>query len=126
MQPKVPDLKLTDDEAGEEIFVEVSRLRPGAKQNQLSRTQDVIRSVVHTAMHLDPGLWEELLNPKHVLPYVRIRRALDEGELRVVAGKVEEVIREDHRTGPAPRRLPAGPYLAFLFAAFFAPARPRG
>lgn len=94
MQPKMPDLKLTDEETGEEIFVEVSRLRTGAKQNQLGRTHDVLWNVVHATVHTDPGVWEDLLNPKHVLPYVRIMRGLDEDELRDAAAKVEDVIRE--------------------------------
>jgi hypothetical protein len=92
MKPKTPDLKLTDRDTGEVIFVEVSRLMTGAKQNQLSRTHDVIWHVVHTAVYKDPRVWEDLLNPKYVLPYVRIKRGLDEGELRAAAGKVEEVI----------------------------------
>jgi hypothetical protein len=94
MQPKVPDLKLTDEETGEEIFVEVSRLRTGATQNRISRTHDVIWRVVHTAVSMDPGVREDLLNPKYVLPYVSIGRGLDGDELLDVAGKVEEVIRE--------------------------------
>lgn len=72
----------------------MSRLRTGAKQNQLSRTHDVLWNVVHATVHTDPGVWEDLLNPNHVLPYVRIMRGLDDGELRDVAAKVEEVIRE--------------------------------
>jgi hypothetical protein len=94
MQPKMPDLKLTDEETREEIFVEVSRLRTGAKQNQLSRTHSVLWNVVHGTVDTDPGVWEDLSNSKYVLPYVRILRGLDEDELRDVAGKVEEVIRE--------------------------------
>jgi hypothetical protein len=94
MHPKMPDLKLTDEETGEEIFVEVSRLRTGAKQDRLSRTHDVLWKVVHGTVGMDPRVWEDLLNPKYVLPYVRILRGLDEDELRDVAGKVEEVIRE--------------------------------
>jgi hypothetical protein len=94
MQPKMPDLRLKDEETGEEIFVEVSRLRPGAKQDQLSRTYDVIWRVVHDAVNMDPGVWEDLLNPMYVLPYALIKRELDEDELRDVAGKVAEVIRE--------------------------------
>lgn len=94
MQPKMPDLKLTDEETGEEIFVEVSRLRTGARQNQLSRTHNVIWHVVHNAVNMDPGVWEDLLNPKYVLPYVRIERALDDDELRDIAGKVEGLIHE--------------------------------
>ncbi len=94
MKPKMPDLKLTDGETGEEIFVEVSRLNTGAKQNQLRRTHDVIWHVVHAAVNTDSGVWEDLTNPKYVLPYVRIERGLDDDELRSVAGKVEEVIRE--------------------------------
>lgn len=92
MKPKTPDLKLTNGETGEEIFVEVSRLRTGAKQNQLSRTHDVIWHVVHTAVYKDPGVWENLLNPKYVLPYVRIKRGLNEDELRAAASKVNEII----------------------------------
>jgi hypothetical protein len=94
MQPKMPDLKLRDEQTGNEIFVEISRLRTGAKQNQISRTQDVIWRVVHNAVRTDPGVREDLLNPKYVLPYVRIERGLDDEELHDVAGKVEEVILE--------------------------------
>jgi hypothetical protein len=94
MQPKMPDLKLTDEETGEEIFVEVSRLRPGAKQTQISQTHDVIWRVVHTAVTMAPGVLEDIQKPKYVLPYVRIERALEADELRDVAGIVGEVIRE--------------------------------
>lgn len=94
MQPKMPDLQLTNEETGEDIYVEVSRLRTSAKQNLTSRTTGVISRVVLTAMSMDPGVWEDLTKPKNVLPYVRVERALDEGELRDIAGKVVEVIRD--------------------------------
>lgn len=94
MRPKMPDLRLEDEETGAEIFVEVSRLRPGAKQNQLSVTHEIIWKVVHHAVSMDPAVREDLLSPKYVLPYVLIKRGLGEDELRDAAGKVAGVIRE--------------------------------
>lgn len=94
MQPKMPDLQLTNEETGEDIYVEVSRLRTSAKQDLTSHTSGVLWGVVRTAMMDDPGVWEDLTKPKHVQPYVRVERALDDGELRDIAGKVVEVIRD--------------------------------
>lgn len=94
MRPKMPDLKLKNEETGDEIFVEVSRLRTGAAQNQLSRTHDVIWRVVRNAVSMAPEVREDPLNPKYVLPYVRIERGLDDDDLLDIAGKVDELIRE--------------------------------
>lgn len=89
---KVPDLRLVDPENGEDIYVEVSRLRKGGHQELGSRTYHVIFDEVLNA------IWScsdasDVTKP-HVLPYVRILKSLGENNLREVVAKIRELIFE--------------------------------
>ena len=89
---KVPDLLVIDPDNGEEIYVEVSRLRRGGLQELNSYTYRIVSEEVHAAIWAcaDP---DDLTEP-HVLPYVRILRLIRLKELPEVIKQIREAIFE--------------------------------
>lgn len=99
IRPKRPDFKVKDNETGEEIFVEVSRLRAGLKQNRINRTYHVIFHAIRRAMRSDPEDWENLSAPKLILPYAKIHREMDEQEIKQAIDQINELISRVRSTG---------------------------
>lgn len=98
VRTKKPDLKLLDGKTGQEVYVEVSRLRKSAGQNLTSRTYHTIWNVVHNAMWLDPEALKDITNPRHVLPFAIIHRGIEEDELRDIVSQLQALI-EKARAG---------------------------
>jgi hypothetical protein len=89
--PKNPDMKIVDRETGEEIIVEVSRMKPSDHQNLISDTYHLIhRVLVFESMQCDPEALKDPTSPRHILPYAKIHRGIEEGEL---SGIVEDIRR---------------------------------
>lgn len=98
VRPKRPDFFITDDETNEEIFVEISRSMTGAKQVLTSHTYHTIFWVTLKMMQDDPE-FDILSSSKHVLPYAKIHRGLDEEELKDVINQIEELVKLVRVTG---------------------------
>ena len=97
--PKDPDIKIMDRGTGEEIIVEVSRMKPSDHQNLTSHTYHVIHHVlVREAMQLDPEAWKNILQPRHILPYAKIHRGIEKGELEGIVEQIRQLV-ERVRTG---------------------------
>lgn len=98
--PKRPDMKIVDGETGEEIIVEVSRMMPSDHQNLISRTYDVIRRVlVDEAMHCDPEALKDVLRPRHVLPFARIHRGIEDDELKGIVEQLRRLVDQVRASG---------------------------
>ncbi len=89
---KVPDLLVIDLDNGEEIYVEVSRLRRGGLQELNSYTYRVICEEVHTAIWSCADA-DDLTKP-HVLPHARILRSISLRELPEVVKQIRVAIVE--------------------------------
>lgn len=77
-----PDLKIVGKESGEEIFVEVSELGESDISKQCGRTYHTVsRVLVNYALH-----------ERHLFPRARVRRPLDDGELKILVGQLRELI----------------------------------
>ena len=89
---KVPDLLLVDPDNGEEIYVEVSRLRRGGLQEWNSHTYQMLFDAVLNAIWAcaDP---DDITAP-HVLAHVRILSSISLKELPGVIGRIKEAIVE--------------------------------
>lgn len=98
LRTKKPDLQLISKETGEEIYVEVSRLRTSQTQLSSSRTYKVIWRLIHDAIWSDPQN-VNIVNPKHILPYVQIHRSLTDDELRNVITQIERLIIKVRESG---------------------------
>jgi hypothetical protein len=85
----VPDLKIVDKETGEEIFVEVSELGESDISKQSDRTHNTVFDVLVAG-----ALWEEALYPR-----ARIKRILENDELKQLVVQLRELIAEVRRTG---------------------------
>src|SRR5258706_1783192 len=94
---KIPDLLLVDPDSGEEIYVEVSRLRAGGEQEVIRRNHEVVWHTVFNAIWSCPGA-QDVTKP-HVLPYVRVLRLISEKDIPDVLSKIQELIFDTARTG---------------------------
>ncbi len=104
--PRYPDLKITNSTTGEEIIVEVSRLRASNKQNLCERTYHVICEVlVHQAMMLDPENMKDISKPRHILPYALIHRGIEDEELKVIVDQLKELIDQVRSSGTFARMI---------------------
>jgi hypothetical protein len=91
--PKKPDMKITNPVTGEEIIVEVSRMRASDHQNRAERTFEVIWGVlVGEGMHSDPEALKDVLRPRHILPYALIHRGMEVDELKSVVGDIRRLV----------------------------------
>lgn len=98
--PKNPDIKIVDRESGEEIIVEVSRMKPSDHQNLIDRTYRVIEHVlVVESMQGDPEAFKNILSPKHILPYAKIHRGIEEGELSGIVEDIRRLVEQVRTTG---------------------------
>jgi len=99
MREKKPDIRLSDPETGEIIFVEVSRLRKGDDQKKSNRASLAIWQLVHSVMHMVPGAFDDITNIKWMPIYVRLLRVLEEDELQTVLRLIRELAQEVLATG---------------------------
>lgn len=98
--PKNPDIKIVDRETGEEIIVEVSRMKPSDHQNLIDRTYEVIWHVlVHEGMHCDPEALKNILSPRYILPYAKIHRGIKEGELKDIVEQIRTLVGQVRASG---------------------------
>jgi len=89
---KVPDLLLVDSNNGEEIYVEVSRLRRGGLQELNSHTYHMIFNEVLNAIWACAN--PDDITAPHVLPHVRILKSISLKELPEVIRRIREAIFE--------------------------------
>ena len=94
---RVPDLLIVDPDSGEEIYIEVSRLRSGGQREVNRRSYDAIWSAVHDAIWQCPGAFE--INAPKVQPYVQILRPLSENDLPDAVNAIRTRIFDSARTG---------------------------
>src|SRR5712664_2038826 len=93
IQPKKPDLRITDRENGEEIFVEISRMKASDHQELVSRTFRVIWTVlIEGGMHADPEALKNILQPRYILPYAVIHRGIEDDELKDITNRISRLI----------------------------------
>lgn len=85
---RLPDLKIVDEETGEEVFVEVSRLMLGEEQRKIERTYHYIWSQVHNAMWRDPEAMKDVLHSRFILPYALIHRSMNDEELTDATARI--------------------------------------
>lgn len=98
--PKNPDMRIVDRETGEEIIIEVSRMKPSDHQNLTSQTYDIIwRVLVHEGMHCDPEALKNILSPRHILPYAKILRGIEEDELKGIVEQIRNLIKQVRTSG---------------------------
>ncbi len=98
LRTKKPDLQLINNETGEEVYVEVSRLRTSQTQSLISRTYHIIWRVIHNAVWSDPQN-TDFANPRHILPYVQIHRGFNDDELLDIVAQIEQLIAKVRETG---------------------------
>lgn len=98
IKTKEPDVQLTDEETGEEIYVEVSEVKESLISIETGKTYQAIFNLIHNAIRSDPEM-TDITNPKHILPHVRIHRSLSETELADTAAQIECLIDEVRRKG---------------------------
>jgi hypothetical protein len=97
---KKPDIKIINTRTGEEIFVEVSRMRASDHQNLTEHTYDVIWNVlVDEGMHSDPEALKDILHPRYILPYALIHRGIENHELKGIVSKIRELIDQVRTSG---------------------------
>lgn len=90
---KNPDMRIVDRETGDEIIVEVSRLKSGDHQNLTSYTHRVIEHVlVFESMQCDPEAQKNILSPRHILPYAKIIRGIEEAELKGIVEQIRKLV----------------------------------
>lgn len=98
--PKKPDMKVINSQNGEEIIVEVSRMRASAHQNLTGRTYEVIWNVlVHEGMHCDPEALKDILHPRYILPYALIHRGIEDHEMKGITDKIRDLINHVRTSG---------------------------
>ena len=85
----VPDLKIVNRETGEEVLVEVSALGKSDISKQSARTYHTVFGV----------LVDYALHREHIFPRARIRRILEDGELRVLVEQLRKLIEEVKSSG---------------------------
>jgi hypothetical protein len=96
----LPDLKITNKKTGEEIIVEVSRMRAGDHQSLTSRTYEVIWNVlVHEGMHSDPEALKDILHPRYILPYALVHRGIEDSKLKDIVDKIRALINQVRASG---------------------------
>lgn len=97
---KNPDMKIVDRETGEEIIVEVSRMKSSDHQNLIDRTYKVIWHVlVDEGMHCDPEALKNILSPRYILPYAKIHRGIKEGELKDIVEQLRTLVGQVRASG---------------------------
>lgn len=84
-----PDLKIVDKETGEEIFVEVSALGTSDISKQCDRNYRLLWDI----------LAERALFTESLFPRARVRRILDDDELRELAGQLQELVSKVKSSG---------------------------
>lgn len=94
----VPDLRIVDCDNGEDIYVEVSRLRKGGHEELTSRTYHALHDTVHHAIWQDPEGTKDIADLRLVRPYVRILKGLGDRELVEVAQKINDLMNEVRTT----------------------------
>jgi hypothetical protein len=100
IQSKKPDLKITDRENGEEIFVEISRMKASDHQELVSRTFRVIWNVlIEGGMHADPEALKNIVQPRYILPYAVIHRGIEDDELKDIVNRISRLIEHVRGTG---------------------------
>jgi hypothetical protein len=104
VREKKPDIRLSNPETGELIFVEVSRLRKGDDQKKSNRAFLAIWQLVHSVMDMVPGAFDDITNIKFMPIYVRILRVLEEDELQNVLRQIRELAQEVLTTGEHRKR----------------------
>lgn len=98
--PKRPDIKIRNRTSGEEIIVEVSRMRASAHQNLTERTFHVIWNVlVDEGMHGDPEALKDILRPRHILPYALIHRGIEDHELKGIVDDIRALVARVRASG---------------------------
>lgn len=98
--PKNPDMKIVDRETGEEIIVEVSRMKASDHQNLIDRTYEVIWYVlVDEGMHSDPEALRNILSPRYILPYAKIHRGIKDDELKDIVEQLRALVGQVRASG---------------------------
>lgn len=96
---KKPDMRIVNGKTGEEVIIEVSRMKASDHQNRAQRTYDIIWKVlIHEGMWTNPLPLKDVTGPTHILPYALIHRGIEDDELRVIVDRVRQLIAEV-RTG---------------------------
>lgn len=96
---KKPDLRIVDPENGQEIIVEVSRMKASDSQQLISRTFNIIWWVlIDEGMHGDPESFKDITNSRHILPYAVIHRGIEDDELKGIVEQIRKLI-ADARAG---------------------------
>lgn len=94
---KYPDLKISNSETSEEIFVEVSQLLPSADQSRSGETLTALHFAVDTVILHDPDS-SDFPPSKHVHPRVKFHRGFNEQELKDVISQIEALADRVRRT----------------------------
>jgi hypothetical protein len=98
--PRYPDIKIVDRKTGEEIIVEVSRMMPSDHQNLTSHTYHAIHHVlVFESMQCDPEALKNILSPRHILPYAKILRGIEEDELKGIVEQIRKLVEQVRTSG---------------------------
>jgi hypothetical protein len=98
--PKNPDMKVVDTGTGEEIIVEVSRMKPSDHQNLTSHTYHAIHNVlVYESMQCDPEALKNPTIPRHILPYAKIFRGIAEDELKGIIKQIRKLVDQVRTSG---------------------------
>jgi hypothetical protein len=96
---KKPDMKIVNRRTGEEVVIEVSRMKASNHQNLTQRTYDIIwRVLIHEGMWTDSRPLKDGTGRTHILPYALIHRGIEDDELIVIVDRIRQLISEV-RTG---------------------------
>lgn len=98
LETKKPDIKIVNNDSEEEIYVEVSETGRSQAEIDNGRTYQHLFWFIHNIISSDPEM-TDFANPKHILPHVKILRAMSEKELMEVSAEIEKIVEQVRRTG---------------------------
>lgn len=98
LKTKQPDIKITNDDSKEEIYIEVSEKGESKAALDNSRTYHHLFWLVRHIISSDPEM-TDFTKPKHILPHVKILRAMSDKELIEVSSQINEIVEEVRNTG---------------------------
>jgi len=98
LETKQPDIKITDEDSGEEIYVEVSETVQSNAALDNGRTYHHLFFLIQYIISSDPEMMD-FTNRKHILPHVKILRPMNENELIEVTSRINEIVEEVRSTG---------------------------
>lgn len=98
LKTKKPDIKITNPDSMEEIYIEVSETGRSQADINNSRTFNTLFFLIQQIIRSDPEM-TDFANPRHVLPYVKILRSMSEKELIDITFKIEKLVEKVRKDG---------------------------